>query len=324
MTDPVLEIENLSLSIGDHPILKDIDLTVRAGEVLGLVGESGSGKSMTAQSVMRLLPHAARTAGSIRFAGEEILAASEGRMCELRGDDIGMVFQEPMTALNPVKTIGEQVAEGIRFHRGLDRAEALDRASQMLDRVGLPESRFPLTRYPHELSGGQRQRIGIARALSLSPKLIVLDEPVSALDVSIQAGVLNLLEELQGEVGCAYLFIAHDLGVVRHISRRVAVMYLGRIVEMSPVDTLFRAPQHPYTQSLISAIPRPDPRTERTRKRIVLSGDLPSPINPPPGCRFHTRCPKATAICRSEAPALAAAETGGGVVACHHPGPISG
>ena len=164
MTDPVLEIENLSLSIGDHPILKDIDLTVRAGEVLGLVGESGSGKSMTAQSVMRLLPHAARTAGSIRFAGEEILAASEGRMCELRGDDIGMVFQEPMTALNPVKTIGEQVAEGIRFHRGLDRAEALDRASQMLDRVGLPESRFPLTRYPHELSGGQRQRVVIAIA----------------------------------------------------------------------------------------------------------------------------------------------------------------
>ncbi len=253
MTDPVLEIENLSLSIGDHPILKDIDLTVRAGEVLGLVGESGSGKSMTAQSVMRLLPHAARTAGAIRFAGEEILAASEGRMCELRGDDIGMVFQEPMTALNPVKTIGEQVAEGIRFHRGLDRAEALDRARQMLDRVGLPEARFPLTRYPHELSGGQRQRVVIAIACALRPKLLIADEPTTALDVVLQAQILALLRELVAEDDMGLILISHDLGVVADMADRITILRHGEVQEAGETATVLREQKHPYTRRLAEA-----------------------------------------------------------------------
>jgi len=253
MTDPVLEIENLSLSIGDYPILRDIDLTVRAGEVVGLVGESGSGKSMTAQSVMRLLPHAAQAAGAIRFAGEELLAASESRMCELRGDDIGMVFQEPMTALNPVKTIGEQVAEGIRFHRGLDRAETLDRARQMLERVGLPEARFPLTRYPHELSGGQRQRVVIAIACALRPKLLIADEPTTALDVVLQAQILDLLRELVAEDGMGLILISHDLGVVADMADRITILRNGEVQEAGETATVLREQKHPYTRRLAEA-----------------------------------------------------------------------
>jgi len=253
MTGPVLEIENLSLSIGDYPILKDIDLSVRAGEVVGLVGESGSGKSMTAQSVMRLLPHAARPAGSIRFAGEELLAATENRMCELRGDDIGMVFQEPMTALNPVKTIGEQVAEGIRYHRGLDRAEALDRARHMLDRVGLPEAKFPLSRYPHELSGGQRQRVVIAIACALRPKLLIADEPTTALDVVLQAQILDLLRELVAEDDMGLILISHDLGVVADMADRITILRHGEVQEAGETAAVLREQKHPYTRQLAEA-----------------------------------------------------------------------
>lgn len=253
MTDPVLEIERLSLSIGTYPILKDVDLSVRAGEVVGLVGESGSGKSMTAQSIMRLLPHAARPSGSIRFAGEELLSATENRMCELRGDDIGMVFQEPMTALNPVKTIGEQVAEGIRFHRGLDRAEALDRARQMLERVGLPEARFPLSRYPHELSGGQRQRVVIAIACALRPKLLIADEPTTALDVVLQAQILDLLRELVAEDRMGLILISHDLGVVADMADRITILRHGEVQEAGETSTVLREQKHPYTRRLAEA-----------------------------------------------------------------------
>ena len=226
---------------------------MRAGEVVGLVGESGSGKSMTAQSVMRLLPHAARPAGSIRFAGEELLAATENRMCELRGDDIGMVFQEPMTALNPVKTIGEQVAEGIRYHRGLDRAEALDRARHMLDRVGLPEAKFPLSRYPHELSGGQRQRVVIAIACALRPKLLIADEPTTALDVVLQAQILDLLRELVAEDDMGLILISHDLGVVADMADRITILRHGEIQETGETATVLREQKHPYTRRLAEA-----------------------------------------------------------------------
>ncbi|MFZ2102322.1 MAG: dipeptide ABC transporter ATP-binding protein [Oricola sp.] len=253
MSDSVLSIENLSLSIGRYPILKDIDLTVNAGEVVGLVGESGSGKSMTALAVMGLLPHAALTAGNIRFMGEDILSASEERMCALRGDDIGMVFQEPMTALNPVKTIGEQVAEGIRWHTGVNRPDAERRARDILARVGLPERKFPLSRYPHELSGGQRQRVVIAIACALRPKLLIADEPTTALDVVLQAQILELLRELVAEDGMGLILISHDLGVVADMADRIAILRHGEVQEAGETATVLREQKHPYTRRLAEA-----------------------------------------------------------------------
>jgi len=253
MSAPVLDIANLSLAIGDTPILRDIDLTVKAGEVVGLVGESGSGKSMTAQAVMRLLPHAARPAGRISFNGEDLLTASEERMCELRGDDIGMVFQEPMTALNPVKTIGEQVAEGIRFHRRVSRAEAEARARDMLERVGLPQNRFPLSRYPHELSGGQRQRVVIAIACALHPKLLIADEPTTALDVVLQKQILDLLRSLVEENGMGLVLISHDLGVVADMADRITILRHGAVQEAGETATVLREQKHPYTKRLAEA-----------------------------------------------------------------------
>src|ERR671910_17428 len=243
----LLEIENLSLKIGETPILRDIDLTIDQGEVMGLVGESGSGKSMTALTVMRLLPHAARAAGRVSFNGIDILAASEDQMCALRGDDIGMVFQEPMTALNPVKTIGEQVAEGIRWHTRASRADAEDRARKILDRVGLPEQQFPLSRYPHELSGGQRQRVVIAIACVLKPKLLIADEPTTALDVVLQAQILELLRDLVAENRMGLLLISHDLAVVTEMADRITILRHGEVMEAGDTALTLSKQAAPYT-----------------------------------------------------------------------------
>lgn len=249
----LLEIENLSLAIGDTPILKGVELSVASGEVMGLVGESGSGKSMTALTIMQLLPHAARASGRVSFDGIDILAATEDQMCALRGDDIGMVFQEPMTALNPVKTIGEQVAEGIRWHTRASRAEAEDRARKMLDRVGLPEAKFPLSRYPHELSGGQRQRVVIAIACALKPKLLIADEPTTALDVVLQAQILDLLRGLVSENRMGLLLISHDLAVVTEMADRITILRHGEVMEAGDTARTLSEQLHPYTRQLALA-----------------------------------------------------------------------
>lgn len=249
----LLEVENLSLAIGDTPILKGIELSVAPGEVMGLVGESGSGKSMTALTIMQLLPHAARASGRVSFDGIDILAATEDQMCALRGDDIGMVFQEPMTALNPVKTIGEQVAEGIRWHTKASRAEAEDRARKMLDRVGLPEAKFPLSRYPHELSGGQRQRVVIAIACALKPKLLIADEPTTALDVVLQAQILDLLRGLVSESRMGLLLISHDLAVVTEMADRITILRHGEVMEAGDTARTLSEQLHPYTRQLALA-----------------------------------------------------------------------
>lgn len=249
----LLEIENLSLSIGTVPVLNGIDLSVRQGEIMALVGESGSGKSMTALTVMQLLPHAARTSGRVLFDGNDLATASEEHMCTLRGDDIGMVFQEPMTALNPLKTIGEQVAEGIRWHTRSSRAEAEDRTRRILDRVGLPEAKFPLSRYPHELSGGQRQRVVIAIACALKPRLLIADEPTTALDVVLQAQVLDLLRDLVAENRMGLLLISHDLAVVADMADRITILRNGRVMEDGETAQVLSAQTHPYTRQLAQA-----------------------------------------------------------------------
>ncbi|TPI58704.1 ABC transporter ATP-binding protein [Mesorhizobium sp. B3-1-3] len=269
----LLEIENLSLSIGDTPILKGVELTIAPGEVVGLVGESGSGKSMTALTIMRLLPHLARAEGRVAFDGIDILAATEDQMCALRGDDIGMVFQEPMTALNPVKTIGEQVAEGIRWHTGAGRAEAEERARKILDRVGLPEAKFPLSRYPHELSGGQRQRVVIAIACALKPKLLIADEPTTALDVVLQAQILDLLRNLVRENRMGLLLISHDLAVVTEMADRLTILRHGEVTEAGDTARTLSEQQHPYTRELALAsmhVPaRPKPHLAGSAKPLL-------------------------------------------------------
>ena len=289
-----------------------VSFTVARSETLSLVGESGCGKTTTAKSVMRLIEP---TSGSVQLDGEELTTLRPEQM-RLRRRDLQIIFQDPYASLSPRLAAGEIVGEPLRNFGMHSRAERRERVAWLFGKVGLrPEA---INRYPHEFSGGQRQRLGIARALALNPKLIVCDEPVSALDVSVQAQVVNLLMDLQAEFGIAYLFVAHDLAVVRHISHRVAVMYLGRIVEVADRDTLFSAPRHPYTEILLSAVPVPNPRTPA--QRMLLQGDPPSPANPPSGCRFHTRCPIAKDICKQQDPVLSerdSASTGEHRVACH-------
>jgi peptide/nickel transport system ATP-binding protein len=297
--------------VGDIKAVDDVSLTIARGETVGLVGESGCGKSTLGRAILRLYDP---TDGKIVFDGQDITHLGEPDLRPLRRR-MQMVFQDPFASLNPRHSVGRIVGEPLKAHGLASRSRATEAVRELLKRVGLPED--AIGRYPHEFSGGQRQRIGVARVLALNPDLIVADEPVSALDVSIQAQIINLLAELQQEFALTYLFIAHDLAVVRHISDRIVVMYLGKIVETSPADDLYSTPLHPYTISLLSAVPIPDPVVERQRETILLSGDLPSPANPPAGCRFHTRCPYVQPTrCRDEEPALRSLFQGH-TVACH-------
>jgi len=301
----------LDRHVGDIRAVDNVSLTIRRGETLGLVGESGCGKSTVGRAILRLYEP---TEGRIVFDGQDITRLGETELRPLRRR-MQMVFQDPFASLNPRHSVGRIVGEPLRTHGLANRREAATRVRELLGVVGLPTD--AASRYPHEFSGGQRQRIGLARAIALNPDFVVADEPVSALDVSIQAQIINLLERLQEEFDLTYLFIAHDLAVVRHISDRIAVMYLGKIVEVSPAAELYDNPLHPYTISLLSAVPIPDPVVESRRESILLAGDLPSPANPPSACRFHTRCPYVQPTrCRDQVPQLRRLETGH-EVACH-------
>ena len=320
---PLLEVDHLELhfpirkgvvvdrTVGAVHAVNEVTFTLGEGETLGLVGESGCGKTTLSRALMRLLDP---TGGTIHFRGRDITNASRRELRPLR-TDMQMVFQDPFASLNPRKRIDQIIGMPLGLH-GVARADVEDRVRELLDRVGLaPEHAH---RYPHEFSGGQRQRIGIARALALNPKLVVLDEPVSALDVSVQAQIINLLDDLQDDLGLTYLFVAHDLSVVRHVSDRIAVMYLGKLMEVSSAEELYSKPVHPYTEALLAAIPIPDPRENRARKRAIVSGEPPNPIEPPTGCVFHPRCPYSTDVCREIEPPLTRYPDGH-LAACHHP-----
>lgn len=295
--------------IGAVKAVDGLDFYIKEGETLGMVGESGCGKSTTGRLILRLIEP---TDGVVTFDGKKVLDLNKHEMREMR-KDMQIIFQDPYASLNPRMSVGDIIGEAIQIHKLAGSKQARQKqVHDLLEKVGLTKTHA--TRYPHEFSGGQRQRIGIARALAVNPKLIICDEPVSALDVSIQAQVINLMQDLQKEFGLTYLFIAHDLSVVKHISDRVAVMYLGKMVELAPKDELYRNPKHPYTQALLSAIPIADPTVKR--ERILLEGDVPSPINPPSGCRFHTRCPYAKDICKVEDPAFKDTSDGH-FAACH-------
>jgi oligopeptide transport system ATP-binding protein len=322
--EPLLEVRNLvkyfpiksgiliDREVGQVRAVDDVSFHVNQGETLGLVGESGCGKSTLCRTVLRLIEP---TSGSIRFKGREVTEFGRKEMRDAR-QEMQIIFQDPYASLNPRKRVAEIVGDPLRLHEGSSGQQRKRTVQELLERVGLNPEHY--NRHPHEFSGGQRQRIGIARALALRPSLIIADEPVSALDVSIQAQIVNLLQDLQDEFGLSYVFVAHDLGVVRHVSDRIAVMYLGKIVEIGPAEAVYENPIHPYTLSLLSAIPVPDPEANRAREAMVIKGDVPSPANPPAACRFHTRCPFATEICSEVEPELI--DHGGGHwAACHHP-----
>jgi oligopeptide transport system ATP-binding protein len=322
--EPLLEVTNLvkhfpiksgiviDRQVGAVQAVDDVSFAVGAGETLGLVGESGCGKSTLARSILQLIRP---TSGSVRFRGTELTDLGRRQLRPLRRE-MQMIFQDPYASLNPRKRVGQIVGDPLKLHGIAAGDELKRRVQELLERVGLSAEHY--NRFPHEFSGGQRQRIGVARALALEPKMIIADEPVSALDVSIQAQIINLLEDLQDEFELTYVFVAHDLGVVRHVSDRIAVMYLGKIVEIGPAEDVYSNPIHPYTVSLLSAVPIPDPRLNQAREQVVLEGDVPSPANPPEACRFHTRCPRATEICAEVEPQLV--DYGRGHwAACHHP-----
>ena len=318
--DTIMEVTDLCkfFKAGKKQVLKAVDhvtVSIKRGETLGLVGESGCGKTTCGRTMMKLYEP---TSGKVVFDGKDISTLKGKDLLEFR-KNVQIIFQDPYASLDPRMTIGEIISEGMDVHFHLTEKEKSDRVADLLGKVGLNQE-FA-NRFAHELSGGQRQRVGIARAFALKPKLIICDEPVSALDVSIQAQVLNLLKELQDKFGTAYLFIAHDLSVVQHISDRVAVMYLGKMVEVSDWKTLYSEPHHPYTQSLLSAVPVPDPDIQKTRKRIILAGDPPSPLDPPTGCRFHTRCPIAQSICSEKLPEFKEVAPGH-CCACHFAEPF--
>jgi oligopeptide/dipeptide ABC transporter ATP-binding protein len=323
MSSPIIDVKDLqkffplasqgifSRVKGDNKAVNGVSFSINKGETLGLVGESGCGKSTVGRTILKLYEP---TSGSITFEGEDITKYSNSKMKTLR-TKMQMIFQDPYSSLNPRHTIGSIIAASYEIQNITPEGGVKKAVQELMERVGLNPEHY--NRYPHEFSGGQRQRIGIARAIALKPRFIVADEPVSALDVSIQAQVINLLEDLQEEEKISMVFIAHDLSVVQHISDRVAVMYLGKMMEIAPTADIYAKPRHPYTTALLSAVPLPDPRTERTRERIILTGDLPSPINPPSGCVFNTRCWKAQDKCRTEVPQLI--QLGTSQVACHFP-----
>ncbi|MCC6177818.1 MAG: dipeptide ABC transporter ATP-binding protein [Chloroflexi bacterium] len=312
---PITQGIILQRQVGSVKAVDDVSFDIMAGETLGLVGESGCGKSTTGRAILQLYKP---TAGEVIFEGKDLVKLGGGEMRRMRRE-LQMIFQDPYASLNPRMTVGSIIGEPLEIHNLAKGRAKQERVQELLRTVGL--NPYFANRYPHEFSGGQRQRIGIARALAVEPKFIVCDEPISALDVSIQAQIINLLEELQEKLGLTYLFIAHDLAVVRHISNRVAVMYVGKIVEVTDRNEIFESPLHPYTRALLSAIPIPDPVLEKRRERIIVTGDVPSPVNPPAGCRFNPRCPYAEDNCRVDEPPLAEVKPGH-YVACHYWGEI--